>query len=215
MSNTKHKHYELLSFKEATMLIYEREGFRGYFRGFGPSVVKNTMNAGTYFSTLHFLQQMLLRMNFMSEPAVNFWASAVARGIQSVLSNPIIVIKTRLEVLGFQEYSGLTDAIKKIYLNEGPGGFFTGLKVSLIRDVPFAGIFFPLYEISKRFYSMLLFFNAADEQSKKRLLFYTSLISSMSSMTANLMSCLITHPLDIIRTRVFFQFHNKDQTQHY
>ena len=101
MSNTKHKHYELLSFKEATMLIYEREGMKGYFRGFGPSVIKNTLNAGTYFSVLHFLQQMLLNMNVMSDPAVNFWSSAVARGIQSVLSNPLIVIKTRLEVLGF------------------------------------------------------------------------------------------------------------------
>lgn len=160
MSNTKHKHYELLSFREATVLIYEREGFRGYFRGFGPSVLKNTMNAGTYFSTLHFLQQMLLKMNVMSDPAVNFWSSAIARGIQSVLSNPLIVIKTRLEVLGFQEYNSLTDAIKKVYKHEGYGGFFTGLKVSLIRDVPFAGIFFPLYELSKSFYSMLLFFNA-------------------------------------------------------
>ena len=55
MSSSKHKHYELLSFKEATMLIYEREGFRGYFRGFGPSIIKNTLNAGTYFSMLHFL----------------------------------------------------------------------------------------------------------------------------------------------------------------
>jgi hypothetical protein len=63
------------------MLIYEREGFKGYFRGFGPSVLKNTLNAGTYFSTLHFLQQMLLKMNFMSDPAVNFWSSAVARAI--------------------------------------------------------------------------------------------------------------------------------------
>jgi hypothetical protein len=160
MSNTKHKHYELLSFKEATMLIYEREGLRGYFRGFGPSVIKNTLNAGTYFSTLHFLQQMLLKMNVMSDPAVNFWSSAIARAIQSVLSNPLIVIKTRLEVLGFQEYNSLTDAILKVYKNEGYGGFFTGLKVSLIRDVPFAGIFFPLYEMSKSFYSMLLFFNA-------------------------------------------------------
>jgi len=44
---------------------------------------------------------------------------------------------------------------------------------------------------------------------------YTALISGMSSGTANLMSCLITHPFDIIRTRVFFQFHNKDETQHY
>jgi len=56
MTNTKHKHYELLSFKEATGLIYQREGLRGYFRGFLPSVIKNTLNAGTYFSTLHFLQ---------------------------------------------------------------------------------------------------------------------------------------------------------------
>jgi hypothetical protein len=159
MSTTSHKHYELLSFKEATMLIYEREGARGYFRGFGPSVIKNTMNAGTYFSVLHFLQQWLLRMKVMSDPAVNFWSSAIARAIQSVLSNPLVVIKTRLEVLGFQEYNSLADAIKKVYINEGPGGFFTGLKVSLIRDVPFAGIFFPLYELSKSFYSMLLLFN--------------------------------------------------------
>ena len=101
MSNTKHKHYELLSFKEATMLIYEREGMKGYFRGFGPSVIKNTLNAGTYFSVLHFLQQMLFQMNVMSDPAVNFWSSAVARAVQSVLSNPLIIIKTRLEVLGF------------------------------------------------------------------------------------------------------------------
>jgi hypothetical protein len=55
MSQSKHKHYELLSFKEATTLIFEREGIRGYFRGFGPSIIKNTLNAGTYFSMLHFL----------------------------------------------------------------------------------------------------------------------------------------------------------------
>jgi hypothetical protein len=101
MSSSKHKHYELLSFKEATMLIMEREGIRGYFRGFGPSILKNTLNSGTYFSMLHFLQQMLLKMNFMSAHGVNFWASATARAVQSILSNPLIVIKTRLEVLGF------------------------------------------------------------------------------------------------------------------
>lgn len=81
MSTTKHKHYELLSFKEATMLIFEREGFKGYFRGFGPSVIKNTLNAGTYFSTLHFLQQMLLQMNIMSDHMVNSLASGTARAI--------------------------------------------------------------------------------------------------------------------------------------
>jgi len=42
-----------------------------------------------------------------------------------------------------------------------------------------------------------------DEYLKNRA-FYAALISSMASITANLMSCVITHPLDIIRTRVFF-----------
>jgi hypothetical protein len=196
------------------MLIMEREGFKGYFRGFGPSILKNTLNAGTYFSLLHFIQQMLLPMDVMSEHAVNFWASATARCVQSVLSNPIIVIKTRLEVLGFQEYSSFLDAVRKVYINEGVGGYFTGLKISLIRDVPFSGIFFPIYELCKRFYQALLMFNPTDESVKRRL-FYSTLISSMSSVSANLLSCVITQPVDIIRTRVFFQKHNKDTTQHY
>ena len=34
-------------------------------------------------------------------------------------------------------------------------------------------------------------------------------------MMANVMSCLITHPIDIIRTRILFQFYNTDPTQQY
>lgn len=214
MSNTKHKHHDLLSFREATVLIYEREGFRGYYRGFLPSIIKNTMNAGTYFSSLHYLRLALHKMHIMSDNWVNFWASATARALQSVLCNPLIVIKTRFEVLGFSEYNSLTDAVSKIYSKEGFGGFFTGLKISLIRDVPFAGIFYPIYEFCKQFYSAVIRFNQMDEGCPHRA-FYITLISSLSSVTANFMSCVITHPLDIIRTRVFFQYYNKDKTQHY
>jgi len=106
------------------------------------------------------------------------------------------------------------DAVKKICKNEGYSGFFTGLRISLIRDVPFSGIFFPIYEFCKKFYSLLLLSSQTDDSSKKRVM-HTAFISSLSSVTANLMSCMITHPLDIIRTRVFFQYYNKDQTQHY
>lgn len=62
-----------------------------------------------------------------------------------MLSNPIIVIKTRFEVVGFSDYSSMGDAVQKIYSKEGWGGFFTGLKVAIIRDVPFAGIYYPIY----------------------------------------------------------------------
>jgi hypothetical protein len=41
----------------------------------------------------------------------------------------------------------LTGAIRKAYENEDPSDLFTGLKVYLIRDIRFANIFFPPYEI--------------------------------------------------------------------
>lgn len=60
----------------------------------------------------------------------------------------------------------------------------------------------------------MLRFDPNDEYVKNRGLYITT-ISAMSSIFANIMSCVITHPLDIIRTRVFFQYYNKDMTQHY
>ena len=92
----------------------------------------------------------------MSDAKVCAASSAIARTVQSVLSNPIIIIKTRYEVVGFNEYNSIYDACRKIYRCEGMGGFWTGLKVSLIRDVPFSGIFYPIYNWFKQ--NMLLLY---------------------------------------------------------
>lgn len=59
MSHSSHKHYELLTFRDAARLIYQREGLLGYYRGFMPSMIKNTMNAATYFSSLHHFKMAL------------------------------------------------------------------------------------------------------------------------------------------------------------
>lgn len=86
-----------------------------------------------------------MRLKLFSDTQVQFLAGCLTKSMQSVLVNPITVVKTRLEVIGFNEYSGITDACSKIYRNEGIKGFFTGLKISLIRDVPFSGTFYPIY----------------------------------------------------------------------
>lgn len=77
-------------------------------------MIKNTFNAGTYFSTLHYFK-VLLEFTTLNEHAINFTASACARAIQTTLSNPLVVIKTRLEVLGFSEYNSLKDAVLKVH----------------------------------------------------------------------------------------------------
>lgn len=78
-----------------------------------------------------------------------------SRSILTVLSNPLTVIKTRFEVVGFNEYKSMHDAARQIYRREGMSGYFTGLKVSLLRDVPFSGIFYPIYVFFKGYYALL------------------------------------------------------------
>ena len=89
-------------------------------------------------------------------------------------------------------------------------GFFTGLKISLIRDVPFSGIFYPIYKTCQTFYSNLLG-NFMDDKTST----HTVAVSALSVLSANVFSCTFTHPIDLIRTRVYFQYYNKDEAQQY
>ena len=63
---------------------------------------------------------MLAQANLMSEKKNQAAAAALTKATQSVMANPIIVVKTRLEVVGFNQYNGVSDAFKQIYKLEGP-----------------------------------------------------------------------------------------------
>jgi hypothetical protein len=207
-----------LSFVEATNTIYKSEGMKGFMRGLAPSLIKNTLTSGSYFSMLYYFEENMKKMEMMSQTQIHFASSSLARVIQSMISNPIIVIKTRFEVIGFNEYNSISDACKKIYLHEGIGGFFTGLRVSLIRDVPFSGIYYPIYNFFKR--ELVYLYEAKNGyqpkvQTKAQRLQQLAVITSIASFSANIAGCLLTHPIDLIRTRIFFQHHNKDKSQHY
>jgi len=102
-----------MKFREATRHIYRTEGAKGFMRGLAPSFAKNFITSGTYFSSLYYFEESLKRLNLLSASQVHFTAACLARTFQSVISNPLIVIKTRMEVAGFNEYSSVGDAFSK------------------------------------------------------------------------------------------------------
>ena len=55
-----------LSFSEATRVIYQLEGMKGYMRGFTPTMYKNFIAAGIYFSTLHYFEESLKKFDNIS-----------------------------------------------------------------------------------------------------------------------------------------------------
>jgi hypothetical protein len=70
----------------------------------------------------------------------HFMNSGIARIMSGVLTNPITVIRTRFEVLGFNKYVSIADGFRKIWRNEGIKGFGAGALSTAIKDAPFAGL---------------------------------------------------------------------------
>ena len=46
------------TFMESTKIIYQRESLKGYMHGFTPSMMKNKLNSGTYFSVLFYFENL-------------------------------------------------------------------------------------------------------------------------------------------------------------
>ena len=42
-----------------------------------------------------------------------------------------------------------------------------------------------------------------------------ALVTTCASMSANIISCTLTHPIDLIRTRVYFKYYNKNKDEQY
>jgi hypothetical protein len=84
----------------------------GFTRGLAPSLIKNSMMTGQFFSILFYSELMLRRLNVLSETKIQMLAGALTKGMQTLIANPIIIIKTRLEVVGFNEYKGISDACR-------------------------------------------------------------------------------------------------------
>lgn len=52
----KAKKIECMTFREATRHIYTNEGPRGFLRGLVPSLIKNSVMTGQYFSILFYME---------------------------------------------------------------------------------------------------------------------------------------------------------------
>ena len=174
-------------------------------------MLKSGLNAATYFSLLYYSETVIREMTeSLSDTQIKTISSAFARGTQTILSNPLNIIKTRMEMIGFSEYSGTIHAARSMLAKEGVRGLFTGTAVSLIRDVPFSGLFYPSYCAFQTYFASLLGKDMRSLTSAEVVY-----ISSASSFSANILSCVMTHPIDLIRTRIYFQYYNKDPSQQY
>ena len=181
--------YKPLSILSCLKFIHARYGIRGFWRGSQISAVRVMLGTGFYLAVIEKLRHKHIKLEKPSHTFLSgFWIAAVSRFITSTIFTPTNVIKVRMESFEGDRYKNMIDAIYKTYYEEGIKGFYVGLTPTYVKDIPHSALSYGFYE----FYQNI--FNNIERTKNSR----NFMVGSLAAFSA---TC-ITHPFDVIRTRM-------------
>jgi len=163
--------------------VVQTERFVGLWNGLTPSITRTVPGIGLYFTSLHWLQS-----NFGSEkpkPMESVAMGASARAVAGVAVLPITVVKTRYESGEFH-YRSIAQALNSTYTKEGIRALYSGLAPTLLRDVPFSGIYLMFYRMLKE--------HTAEGSSN------STITNFGNGLIAGFLASGITQPADVVKT---------------
>lgn len=167
--------------------VIQKDKITGLWRGLVPSITRCVPGIGIYFSTIHCLKG---RFGTSQTPLESMLIGGSARSVAVVTMIPFTVLKTRYESGEFK-YKNMFRGLITIYKLEGVKGLFSGLTPTLLRDVPFSGLYFMFYTQLKqlRRYGQV-------PDSRVPLFHFTC------GVTAGMMASMITQPADVLKTHM-------------
>ncbi|EAR89379.1 solute carrier family protein (macronuclear) [Tetrahymena thermophila SB210] len=176
--------------------IYQKEGVRGFFRGGTIAAVKSSLGFGVFFNGIQNIPYILKTQtkspeHYIYNQIVNFINGSSAMFFTTMASTPLTVLKTRFEVVGQQEYTSVIQTTKKIYAEEGLRGFYKGIIPTLMRDLPWSGAQYSIYQ---SLISMYEYFLQKPANENNLFIFLSGALSASASI-------MIFYPFDNIRVR--------------
>ena len=144
-------------------------------------------------------------------------SAMIAGGTSTLCTNPIWVVKTRLMSQSSHStylnphdagprapwhYNGTIDAVRKMYLYEGIGAFYSGLGPALL-GLTHVAVQFPLYEQFKRIFVRNHIASGAVPGKAGDVDFLGILAASVLS---KICASSVTYPHEVLRTRLQTQF---------
>ncbi|KAI8143818.1 mitochondrial carrier domain-containing protein [Fennellomyces sp. T-0311] len=174
--------------------VIKNEGFAGLYRGLGPQLVGVAPEKAIKLTVNDFVRSKFINKD---TGEIKFWqemiAGGAAGGSQVVFTNPLEIVKIRLQVQGEQAKNSGVPRRSAIWIVKHLGivGLYKGASACLLRDVPFSAIYFPAYAHLKRD----LFHEGPNHK-----LTITELL--MAGAIAGMPAAYFTTPADVIKTRL-------------
>ncbi|KAF9502301.1 mitochondrial carrier [Pleurotus eryngii] len=175
--------------------IFRNEGFLGFYRGLGPQLIGVAPEKAIKLTV-----NDLIRARAMDPETGRIklgwelFAGGMAGGCQVVFTNPLEIVKIRLQVQGEAAKAegivprGAVHIIRQL----GIFGLYKGASACLLRDIPFSAIYFPAYwHLKKDVFQ--------EGYNGKKLSFVETLASAA---IAGMPAAYLTTPADVVKTRL-------------
>lgn len=197
------------------MCLRQLDGFVGFYKGNGASVLRIVPYAALHFMTYEQYRCYILN-NYPSlgkGPFIDLLAGSAAGGTAVICTYPLDLARTRLayQVTNTSKfgnvsqsfhgqqpnYSGVKDVCKNVYREGGVRALYRGVGPTLIGILPYAGLKFYIYEDLKS--------RVPDEKMNSVMLRLSC------GALAGLFGQTLTYPLDVVRRQMQVQSRQVDQ----
>ncbi|CAG0896586.1 unnamed protein product [Darwinula stevensoni] len=141
--------------KTRAWTVIQDLGFFGLYKGSRACFLRDIPFSAIYFPVYAHTKRLMADESGYNSPITLLIAGAIGGVPAASLVTPADVIKTRLQVAarkGQTTYSGIIDAAKKIYVEEGFRAFWKGTAARVFRSSPQFGVTLLTYEVLQRLF---------------------------------------------------------------
>lgn len=123
--------------------------------GFGASLSVYAPSSAIWWGSYNYFRENLARRNFFNDKVsfrvLEAFSGASAGIVATVLTNPMDVARTRLQVEGrAQDGSTLRSTLVDVWTKEGPGSLMKGVSARIMATIPASVLIISVYELVKR-----------------------------------------------------------------
>ncbi|XP_015724001.1 calcium-binding mitochondrial carrier protein Aralar1 isoform X1 [Coturnix japonica] len=164
------------------------EGFFGLYRGLLPQLIGVAPEKAIKLTVNDFVRDKFTKKDGSIPLPAEILAGGCAGASQVIFTNPLEIVKIRLQVAG-EITTGPRVSALSVMKDLGLLGLYKGAKACFLRDIPFSAIYFPVYAHSK-----LMF---ADEHGH-----VGGLNLLAAGAIAGVPAASLVTPADVIKTRL-------------